>query len=99
MKKRELNSIKTALAHFKTANANGGYYCPSDAQTEALKNLYAETSGIIGKRESIRLAQLLMSIDNANINEVYCVDASEEQIAAIEKAMAAVEVKGKGATA
>lgn len=91
MKARELNSIKVALAHFKTAYAAGGTYCPSDAQTNALKNLWAETSGVIGKRDSTRLAQLLMSIDNANRNEVYCVDFSEEQIAAIEKAISVVE--------
>lgn len=91
MKKRELNSIKTALAHFKTAYAGGGTYCPSDAQTNALKNLWVETSGVIGKCDSTRLAQLLMSIDNANLNEVYCVDFTEAQIAAIEKALAKAE--------
>lgn len=91
MTKRELSSIKTALAHFKTAYAGGGTYCPTDAQTNALKTLWIETSGVIGKRDSARLAQLLMSIDNAYLNEVYCVGFTEEQIAAIEKALAKAE--------
>lgn len=88
MTKRMINSVKIVIARSKAANANLGLYMPSDAQTEALKSLYAETSGRIGKRDAARFAQYLMDIDNANINKVYCVCATDKQIEAVEKALA-----------
>ena len=88
MNKRMINSIKIVIARSKAAIANVGLYMPSDAQTEALKSLYAETSERIGKRDAARFAQYIMDIDNANINQVYCVCATDKQIAAVEKALA-----------
>lgn len=91
MKKRELNSIKVAISHFKTAYKARGYYCPSDVQASALRNLLVETSALIGKMSSNRLEKLLESMDNAKRNQVYGFDFTEKQIEAIEKAIAKVE--------
>ena len=91
MNKRQINSIKKVIAHTRNAIAQGGgYYMPSNPQTEALKALFAETYGSIGKREYARFAAYLMSIDSANLNEVYAVCADEKQLAAVEKALSIV---------
>lgn len=89
MNKRQVNSVKKVIAHTRNAIAQGGgYYMPSDPQTEALKALFAETYTAIGKREYARFAAYLMSVDSANLNKVYAVCADEKQLAAIEKALA-----------
>ena len=89
MTKRQINCVKKAIEHTRNAIKGNGFYMPSDAQTDALKALYAETYGTIGKREYGRFSAYLMSIDTANANEVYAVCADEKQLAAVESALAA----------
>ena len=91
MNKRQINSIKKVIAHTRNAIAQGGgYYMPSDAQTKALKALFAWTYCALSKRDLARFGQYLMSIDSANLNEVYAVCADEKQLQAIEKALTMV---------
>ncbi|MBO6031722.1 MAG: hypothetical protein J6Q22_09635 [Prevotella sp.] len=88
MNKRQINSIKKVIAHTRNAIAQGrGYYMPSNPQTEALKALFAWTYCALGKRDLARFAQYLMSIDSANLNEVYAVCADEKLLQAIEEAL------------
>lgn len=95
MTKRQINCVKKAIEHTRNAIKGNGFYMPSDAQTDALKSLYAEAYGTIGKREYGRFSAYLMSIDIANANEVYAVCADEWQIAAVEKALAACQAIAK----
>ena len=96
MTKRQVNSIKKVIAHTRNAIAQGGgYYMPSNPQTEALKALFAETYGSISKREFARFSVYLMSIDIANSNRVYAICADEKQLAAIEKALAIHEAANR----
>ena len=91
MNKRQINSIKKVIAHTRNAIAQGGgYYMPSNPQTEALKALFARTYCALSKRDFARFALYLMSIDSANLNEVYAVCADEKQLAAVEKALSIV---------
>ena len=91
MNKRKVNSIMKVIAHSRNAIAQGGgYYMPSDAQTKALKALYAHAAKFIGKRDETRFNNYLYAIDNANNNVVYAICADEKQLAAIEKALALV---------
>ena len=89
MNKKQVNSVKKVIEYTRNAIRNLGWYMPTDPQTEALKALYAAASYKLGKREASRFATYLMDIDNANLNRVYAVCATEKQIAAVEKALAA----------
>ena len=89
MNKKQVNSIKKVIEYTRNAIRNLGWYMPTDPQTEELKALYAAASYKLGKREASRFATYLMDIDNANLNRVYAVCATEKQIAAVEKALAA----------
>ena len=91
MNTRQINAVKKVIAHTRNAIAQGGgYYMPSNYQTEALKELFSKTYGTISKREYARFAAYLQSIDSANINEVYAVCADEKQLKAIEKALSII---------
>ena len=91
MNKREINSIKKVIEHTRNAINNNGFYMPSDAQTAALKALYAAASYKLGKRDALRFHRYIMDIDSANRNEVYILFGTstmmERQIAAVEKAL------------
>ena len=87
MNKRQINSIKKVIANTRNAIAQGGYYMPSDPQTAALKALFAWTCCALSKRDYARFSQYLMSIESANLNEVYAVCADEKQLRVIEEAL------------
>lgn len=95
MTKRQINCVKKAIEHTRNAIKGNGFYMPSDAQTDALKALFAHFSYAIGSRDAARFAAYLISIDTANANEVYAVCADERQIAAMEKALAACQAIAK----
>ena len=89
MTKRQINCVEKAIEHTRNAIKGNGFYMPSDAQTDALKALYAAAAYKLGNREASRFAAYLKDVDRANINQVYNVCATEKQLAAIEKALAA----------
>lgn len=92
MTKRQVNSVRKVIEHTRNAiKQGGGYYMPSDAQTEALNALYHLTADKLGVRNSSRFKAYLDSIDAANCNLVYTVCADEKQLAAVEKALAALQ--------
>ena len=85
MTKREQKSLEKFVEHTENAIKNRGYYMPSDAQTHAIKALCAEIAPVF--RDYTRLAQLVMSIDAANRNEVYAVCATPAQLSAVKRAI------------
>ena len=91
MTKRQINCVKKAIEHTRNAIKGNGFYMPSDAQTDALHTLYVEACDAITKRDAERFAKYLAAIENANRNEVYNVCATDTQLAAVEKALAAYE--------
>ena len=86
MTKREPKSLEKFIEQTENAIKNRGYYMPSDAQTRALKVVCAEIAPAF--RDYTRLAQLVMSIDNANQNQVYAVCATPAQLSAVKRTMA-----------
>ena len=90
MNTRQINAVKKVIAHTRNAIAQGGYYMPSDYQTAALYELFSKACCAISKREYARFSEYLVSIVNANINEVYAVCADEKQLKAIEKALSII---------
>ena len=87
MTKREQKSLEKFVEQTENAIKNRGYYMPSDAQTRALKALCAEIDNAPANRDYTRLAQLVMSIDNANLNQVYAVCATPAQLSAVKRAI------------
>lgn len=85
MTKREQKSLEKFVEQTENAIKNRGYYMPSDAQTRALKALCAEIDH--ANRDFTRLAKLVMSIDNANQNQVYAVCATPAQLSAVKRAI------------
>lgn len=91
MNKRQINAVKKVIAYTRNAIAQGGgYYMPSDYQTAALYELFSKACCAISKREYARFSAYLVSIVNANLNEVYTVCADEKQLAAVEKALSLI---------
>ena len=88
MNKQQVNSVKKVIEHTRNAIKGYGFYMPSDAQTAALKALFAAAENQLGIREKIRFQSYLNQIDCANRNMVYEVCASERQLAVIEKVLA-----------
>lgn len=88
MNKRQVNSIKKLIAYNRNIiKQGGGYYLPSDYQTAALKALFAASLNRLGFRYVEKFRSYLNEIDAANRNQVSAFNATEKQLAAIEKAL------------
>ena len=89
MNKRQINSIKKVIAYNRNIiKQGGGYYSPSPFQAASLKWLFATTINRLGFRDAEKFRSYLNEIDAAESNQVSAFNATEKQLAAIEKAVA-----------